>query len=281
MTGPGRDATWHVGEDVLDLYARGAVDDVRAFSVETHLLTCGECRGALAARADAARLEAVWYRIDETVRASRRAPVERLLLGAGAPEHIARLLAATPSLSVSWLGGLALALGFAVLAARAAPQGFFLFLVLAPLLPLAGVAVAYGPRVDPTYEVGVAAPMSSFGLLLVRAGAVLAATTAIAALAALALPGLGWTAAAWLLPSLALVTTSLGLASFVGYLRAAAAVAGAWISFALAAWWMALGPTDLRALFGAPLQLCVAAATVAAAVLLALRRDTFERGGTA
>ena len=74
------------------------------------------------------------------------------------------------------------------------------FLVLAALLPLAGVAAAYGPGIDPSYEIGVAAPMSSFHLILVRASTVLASTAALAALAALTLPRVGWTAAAWIVP---------------------------------------------------------------------------------
>ena len=104
-------------------------------------------------------------------------------------------------------------LAFAVWAARGDQQGVYWFLVLAPMLPLAGVAAAYGQGVDPTYEVGLAAPMRSFGLLLIRAVAVLVTTTVIAGLAALALPGLQWTAAAWLLPSLGLTLASLALAT--------------------------------------------------------------------
>ena len=73
------------------------------------------------------------------------------------------------------------------------------FLVLAPLLPLAGVAAAYGRDVDPTYEIGLAAPMRSFGLLLVRALAVLATTSVMAAVAgARARRACSWSAAAWL-----------------------------------------------------------------------------------
>ena len=46
------------------------------------------------------------------------------------------------------------------------------FLALAPLLPLAGVAAAFGAALDPTYEIGLAAPLSAVRLLLLRTVAV-------------------------------------------------------------------------------------------------------------
>lgn len=38
-----------------------------------------------------------------------------------------------------------------------------LFLALAPLLPLAGVALSYGPAIDPTYEMAVVSPCTASG----------------------------------------------------------------------------------------------------------------------
>jgi hypothetical protein len=57
---------------------------------------------------------------------------------------------------------------FAVLAAQvgSGPDASLAFLTVAPLLPLAGIAMAYGPGIDPTYEIGLAAPMRSLRLLL-------------------------------------------------------------------------------------------------------------------
>ncbi|MGH3243806.1 MAG: hypothetical protein ACRDNL_25730, partial [Spirillospora sp.] len=55
------------------------------------------------------------------------------------PEHLARLLAATPTLSTAWLAGVAAALGFALLFAQARsvsePARLLPFLLLAPVLP--------------------------------------------------------------------------------------------------------------------------------------------------
>src|SRR4029450_5981448 len=88
-------------------------------------------------------------------------------------------------------------------------------LAVAPLLPLAGVAAAYGPGVDPTFELALTAPMRGLRLLLIRAAAVLATTTLLAAGASVALPGFGLRAVGWLLPSLALTLASLAPATFV------------------------------------------------------------------
>ena len=71
--------------------------------------------------------------------------VERTLVHLGVRDHVARLLVATPSLHLSWFAAAAAALGFAVLAAVQRPDGLLFFLVLAPLLPVAGVAFAFGP----------------------------------------------------------------------------------------------------------------------------------------
>ena len=92
--------------------------------------------------------------------------------------------------------GLALALLPATLAlAQTGDRGIGLFLALAPVLPVAGVAVAFGPRTDPLHEVAVAAPYSSFRLLLLRSAAVLTTSLLLAVPAAALLPATAWVAA--------------------------------------------------------------------------------------
>ncbi len=51
--------------------------------------------------------------------------------------------------------------------------------MLAPLLPLVGVAIAFGGRSDPVRELARATPTPAFQLLLARALAVVATTTAL------------------------------------------------------------------------------------------------------
>ena len=129
-----------------------------------------------------------------------------VLLRLGVHEHVARLLAATPSLRLSWFFAEAFALGSAAFAAqntagtRAGGPALFLFLVLAALAPVAGVAAAFGPGIDPSYEIGVASPMRTDRLLFIRATAVLVASVLIGSIAAIALPGMDRTVTLWLLP---------------------------------------------------------------------------------
>jgi hypothetical protein len=274
--------TWHAGPDLLERYAGGALDDVRASSLEAHLLRCERCRGDLATtltsvdrlRPVPARLDSIWSAIGERLDAPKQSPVERALVRLGVREHAARLLAATPSLQLSWFGAVASALAFAVVAAQVGHRGPIVFLILAPLVPLAGVAVAYGPGVDPTYEIGVAAPMRSHRLLLIRALAVLVASVAAAGLAALTLPSLNWTAVAWLLPALGLSGSGLALSTFWPPLWAAGTVGFAWLACVGLA---EAGSAAPLAAFHAPEQLGYLLIAVVSGLVLAARREVFDR----
>jgi hypothetical protein len=268
--------SWHVQPDVLERYARGDADGAQAYSVEAHLPSCPECRGEIAALVDPVGLQRAWEGVEARLDAPRRGPVEAGLLRLGVPEHVARLLGATPALRLSWLLACALVLAFAVWAASRREEGLVWFLVLAPLLPLAGVAAAYGPEVDPTYEVGLAAPMRSFAVLLIRAVAVLATTTVMAGAASLALPGLHWSAAAWIAPSLGLTLASLALATRMSPLVACGALAALWVGAAGAGWGLTQEPLLI---FGIAGQFACALVAAVAALVLARNTDTFERQG--
>ena len=265
--------SWHAEPLLLEAYARGKIDPARAFSIEAHVLECGECRMRAAALVDDARLARVWAAVEDRVDRPRRTPVESLLVRAGVRGHVARLLAATPSLTLSWLTAVSLCLLFAVAAAHVGPRGLVVFLALAPLLPLAGVAVAYGPGVDPTYELSVASPMRGFRLLLLRAAAVLTTTIVLVGVAALALPQVGWLAAAWLLPSLALTVVALALASYVPSRTAFGAVAFVWIVLASLS---APAAHDRLALFGGAGQVVFLAVFLVATVVVVRRREAFD-----
>lgn len=265
--------SWHAETALLEAYAGSTLDRASAFSVEAHLIGCASCRERVAVLADRDRLARVWDEVQEFVDAPRRGPVEALLVRFGVPEHVARLLAATPSLTLSWLAGMAVSLAFAVAAAQVSGNGLVLFLTLAPLLPLAGVAGAFGPGVDPTYEIGLATSMRSFELLLIRATAVLASTTAVSTVAAIALPQFGWRAAAWLAPALGLTLVSLALATYVLPLQAFGAVALCWIAAVLL---LAAAADDGFAAFRVPAQVGFLLGAVVAALVVARRRETFE-----
>lgn len=265
----------HVEPELLTAYASGEVDGPHAYSIEAHVVDCADCQDAAGRLVAPARLQRVWADIEDRLDAPRAGPVESVLRRLGVSDHLARLLGVTPSLSVSWLGAVALALGFAVTAAHHGERGLLLFLCVAALLPLAGVAAAFGRGLDPTFELAVAAPFSSVRLLLLRSAAVLPTTIALAGLAALALPGVGWIAAAWLLPSLGLTVMSLALATYIAPTSAFGAVTAAWLAIVVLS---AVDSGDRLAAFAGRAQIAFAVLAAGAGIVLARRQDRLDLG---
>ncbi|MFD3992411.1 zf-HC2 domain-containing protein [Streptomyces sp. NPDC058583] len=206
-----------------------------------------------------------------------------------APTHLGRWArlwwAVGPALRGSWVVAVLLVVGGAFgLAYGAGLQGArSLLLALSPVLPLAGVAVSYGRHADPLYEITAATPSGGLRLLLTRTAAVLAVCVPLlTAGGALLPPVAGFPgAAAWLLPGLALTLATLALGSFVGCRAAAATLGGGWL---LAVTGPLLGPADTAAsatalapyFSGPAAQGGWAAAALACAALLALRRRSFD-----
>lgn len=230
--------SWHVDTELLRRYAVRDLDAAAAWSVESHVTACSDCRAKVtdSSLIPTERVTAIARRVQIRLDAPRPTPVERFLQAVGVPTHLARLLAATPSLTLSWLAAVGFVLAVAVVATHWGwqPQepmdrSPLLFLTVAPLVPLAGIAAAFGPNVDPTYEIGLAAPMRSGRLLLVRSVAVLASSLAIAGACAAFLPTLGWTVAAWILPALAVSAATLALSTSVSPLWASSTVGATWL----------------------------------------------------
>ncbi|GAA3843154.1 hypothetical protein GCM10022403_088870 [Streptomyces coacervatus] len=267
--------TWHVDAEDLRAYAQGELAPPALWSADTHLVACAQCREVLASVGDP--VDAGWERLDAELDAPRPGLFEGLLMRLGVADHTARLLAATPVLRRSWLGAVVAVLLMSIAAAHttAAAPSPTLFLALAPLLPLAGVALSYGPALDPTYEMAVVAPMHGFKLLMVRTVAVLAAALGLSGLATLALPGYGLGALAWLLPALALTSTGLVLTARLGPVLAPSLVGGAWVALLLAA--HAYDASDTLVPFTAAGQGVAAAVAALAGGLLFLVRDRFDR----
>jgi hypothetical protein len=279
------------GDSLAD-YAAGTLDEIAVWSVEAHLTECTHCRSAISAYVDADRLAR-----NRSVLLVRTAlpddfGLSRFLRRCGIPDHLLRLLAATPSLRRSWLlaivGVLAVVTSetlllrngltsAAALTPTSDPQHQALlvpFILVAPLLELAGVATAFLPMFDPAYQLAVAAPFSGFTLLLVRAVSALVATLIPVICAAFAMPGPGWLPAMLLLPSLALCAFALAAATLLPPLTAAVASAALWVLPALL---LAMTHLPLAILQG-DAQAVFAATFIASAVVLFLRHDRFELG---
>lgn len=271
---------WHLDDDLLDSYAGGRpLTPALAASVETHLERCTHCQSRLAPTADAAHLAAVWAEVVDAVDAPAVPLLERLLLRLGVRPGTARLLAVTPSLQLSWLTGTAIALALALLAAHSGERGVAVFLALAPVLPLAGVAVAFSARTDPLHEVAVAAPYSSYRLLLVRSAAVVATTLLLAVPAAALLPSTPWVAAAWLLPALALSTTCLALSARIDPVVSSVGLCTTWLCLSLSG--LAPQREPLVVAAAGPQLACLVVLVLACAALLSQRRAPVVSGSPA
>lgn len=226
--------SWHICDEQLDDYRFGRLDPARVMSVEAHLNACGRCRAAIPAGGD--WLDQHWQQLVSALARPRLTILERVLHRCRVPENLARLLVATPTLGRAWLTAVITVLGFGVLFAYAShdavsePARLLPFLLVAPVLPLAGIAIAYGPRVDPAYELHAATPVAGPRLLLLRALAVLVTALVPAALLTPLLPGPPLLGAAWLLPSLALTAGGLALATRLPAPLAAGGLAASWMA---------------------------------------------------
>jgi hypothetical protein len=277
----GMSTDWHVDSALLAQYERGALDPSRIMAVEAHLLACPACRSAVPA--DEAWLDSSWAGVFDDIHAPVAGPVQRLMVRAGLPDHRLRLLTATPVLRWSWLSATATVLALAVAAAWLARSSgadamSTIFLVLAPVLPVAAVSGAYGPAVDPMFDITGTTPAAGPTLVLWRSVSVIGVAMTMAAVAAVLLPGPAWLAAAWLLPALLLCVGTLALATSMSLPRAAGSLGGTWLAGVLAVQGMTRGHGFVPVLFGPATQLVYLAAVVAAAAILIRRRRHFDLG---
>ncbi len=260
---------WHLDADLAGRYADGALGSVLTASVEQHLLACAECRALLTPHVDAARLDTVWSDVLERVEQPPQTLLERALCGIGIGEPTARLVAATPSLRGAWVAGMTVLLGLALVAAYTDPHGVAVYLALTPLLPMAGVALAYGPAADPAFEMAAATPYSQLRLLALRTAFVLTSTLVPATVAGLLLPGSPLLAVAWLVPGLAMTVGTVALSTRFAPPVAAGALALLWLVVSL----RALSPQrDPLLTLSSPVLLASAVALAAAAAVLVVRR---------
>ncbi|TCO59507.1 zf-HC2 domain-containing protein [Actinocrispum wychmicini] len=220
---------WHLDPETIRRYSQGAAPPDLAASAEAHLTRCAACRGMISSYVDARRVATIWHEVVDRVDAPRRSGPERMLARLGVGEATARLIAATPTLRGPWLLAVAGVLALAAWAAQVDERFLRMFLVVAPLGPLAGVAVAFAGGLDPTREIGLAAPYSGLRLLLIRTAAVLTVTVPIVAAAGLALPGSNWLAVAWLLPTAGLTCAALALTARMTPVAAVGVVATIWV----------------------------------------------------
>lgn len=222
--------TWHAQPDLLNEYARGTLDPAREASVDTHLQRCPTCRVAVGDFADRPLVDEVWADVVDVLDRPRRSAVERFAVRLRLRPDLVRLAIGATAAQRAWSGALVAVAAFA-LAAPGLPASLRLaFLVAAPLIPVAAVATAYGPRVDPMFEVALAAPFPAARLLMLRCVAVLPTAALLNLFAGLLLPG-GWLLGVlWLLPAAGLTLLTLAFEIRFGQWRVGAVVLVGWLA---------------------------------------------------
>ncbi len=173
----------------------------------------------------------VWTGVAAEVWRRHPGPVERIAARLLRSPGLARALLTTPSLLLPWLLSTVVVFGVGGLVSLADDRP--IVWLLAPGIAAIAIACAYGPGVDPAWEVSCSVPVSDRIILLVRAVAVFAVNaflglTVSALTYALNLHGARPVGAeavaitvAWLLPMTAVCAISLAVA-----IAARSAVAG-------------------------------------------------------
>ena len=172
-------------------------------------------------------LHRVWLGVATAVWRRRPGLVERLAGRALRSPGLARALVTTPSLLLGWVIASVVVLAAGAFATLGTGTPFVA--LFAPALAAAGIAYAYGPGIDPAWELSQSMAVSYRMVLLVRVLAVFALNAALG-LAASAASG---TAAAvtfgWLIPMTAMSALALAAATVTR-----SATAG--VATGLAAW---------------------------------------------
>ncbi|MET8758752.1 zf-HC2 domain-containing protein [Lentzea sp. NPDC004782] len=255
----------HPSEQLLRHYERG--DDLAAdqlWAVESHLENCAPCRGRLAPDPLAT---AVWAELAPIIDRARQLPrthawwrwVHGWVSPVAGPWLAMILLVTAAAVALDRLGSVA--------GGRVS-----LVLLIAPVLPVLGVAASWGPALDPVHELTVGTPRAGLGLVFRRTASVLAVVVP-ALTAASSLTGLGLSR--WLLPCLAFTAGTLALGALVGVTRAAIAFVAAWV-LAIIVPTVAFGRTSV-VLAVTPLWAGVLLLGIA---VITLRRKAFTRLGT-
>lgn len=259
---------WHADDGLLRRYAAGdPLDAGSAASVEAHLIGCGGCRARLAGLGPDPVLERAWTSVVAGVATPRPSPAVRMLRRIGVSEADAVLLRAARSLDGAWTLATLVVIAFAALAAiDGGDRGAGLYLLLAPLVPVAGVVVAF-TSVDPLDEITAAAPYSAARLALLRTAAVCATSIPLVVAAGLAVPPIGWLAFAWLVPALALTLLTLAAMTWLSPAASGVGAAALWVA-AVGVAWLASDPDAVVAPRSLSVQVVVA---VAAAACLSVR----------
>jgi hypothetical protein len=192
-----------------------------------HVARCVDCQTRLSTQALDVDLERVWVRVAADVWARPVGAGERFAAALLRSPALARALVTTPSLVLSWLLASAAVLLIGVLLTQSSSTPWVA--LLAPALAGASIAYAYGPGVDPAFELSQTMPVSDRMILLVRGLAVFGLNAVLGLIASLFAGSVTGITFIWLVPMTAVCALALAAATLS---RSANAGVGA----ALAGW---------------------------------------------
>ncbi|MER7164967.1 hypothetical protein ABT336_02665 [Micromonospora sp. NPDC000207] len=246
-------------------YATGdpGLDEPAVWAIEVHLEGCADCRARLAgsttvqSRAVVAR---VALELDREI-AAAPAPVGRRWSWSWSVLHHRWFVGTL----LPWLVMTVTVLGCAALLGALWVGMPSLVLLVAPLAPLPGVAVAWQRRADPAWELIATTPAAGLTMLLRRTAAVLAVVVPALALVG---AGTGLSLALMLLPCLAFTAATLLLGTLVGVRRAAIGVIASWTLVVIAP---SIAATRMPVLLSAEAERSWAVATVVLTAVAFLR----------
>lgn len=185
-------------------------------------------------------LDRVWLGVAAEVWRRRPGRVERSAIRVLRSPGLARALLTTPSLLVPWLIASVVVLAAGV--AATVGSGVSVVPLVAPAVAAAGIAYAYGPGIDPAYELSRSMAVSDRMVLLVRAVAVFGIDALIGVVASAASASAVGLTFGWLIPMTAMSALALAAATV-------ARSANAGVAAGLAGW--AITIVSTRAATGA------------------------------
>jgi hypothetical protein len=156
-------------------------------------------------------LARVWIGVAAEVWRRRPRFVERLVARLTGSPGLARALVTTPSLLLAWV--IASVVVLAAGAVTTVGTGTPYVALLAPALAAAGIAYAYGPGIDPAWELSQSMAVSDRMVLIARALAVFGLNAALGLIASAASGVAASVTFGWLVPMTAVSTLALAAAT--------------------------------------------------------------------
>jgi len=196
-----------------------------------HTARCADCQARANLAALDVDLDRAWLGVAAEVWATPVGAIERFAGRILGSPGLARALVTTPSLVLSWIVASAIVLAVGVLATWG--TGTPWVALLAPALAAIGLAYAYGPGIDPAFELGQTMAIGDRTILLVRGLTVFGVNAALGLIASLLTANVAATGLTigWLVP----MTTVAALALAVATVARSANVG---VAAGLAAWGM-------------------------------------------